>query len=79
MAFTLGRARASKNVPFSALLPIASTGFINWIAVALIIPIAMIVTPYGVGIAHALSKRKLEVGFGLFCLFVAVRFFLSLL
>ncbi|MEO3387429.1 sulfite exporter TauE/SafE family protein [Mesorhizobium sp. CAU 1741] len=61
------------------LLPIASTGFINWIAVALIIPIAMIVTPYGVGIAHALSKRKLEVGFGLFCLFVAVRFFLSLL
>lgn len=61
------------------LLPLASTGFINWIAVALIIPIAMIVTPYGVNIAHALSKRKLEIGFGLFCVFVAVRFLLSLL
>ncbi|TYR32489.1 sulfite exporter TauE/SafE family protein [Mesorhizobium microcysteis] len=61
------------------LLPIASTGYINWIAVALIIPIALIVTPYGVRIAHALSKRKLEVGFGLFCIFVSARFFWSLL
>lgn len=61
------------------LLPIASTGFINWIAVALIIPVAMIVTPYGVTLAHSLSKRKLEIGFGLFCVFVSVRFFLSLL
>lgn len=61
------------------LLPLASTGFINWIAVALIIPIAMIVTPYGVSIAHALSKRRLEVGFGLFCIFVSIRFFWSLL
>lgn len=61
------------------LLPIASTGYINWIAVALIIPIALIVTPYGVRIAHALSKRKLEVGFGLFCIFVSAQFFWSLL
>ena len=61
------------------LLPIASTGFINWIAVALIIPMAMIVTPYGVTIAHKLSKRKLEIEFGLFCVFVAVRFIVSLL
>lgn len=61
------------------LLPIASTGFINWIAVALIIPVAMIVTPYGVTLAHSLSKRKLEIAFGLFCVFVSVRFFFSLL
>jgi uncharacterized protein len=59
-------------------LPIASTGYVNWIAVALIIPIALIVTPYGVRIAHALSKRQLEIGFGLFMLFVAGRFFYSL-
>jgi uncharacterized membrane protein YfcA len=63
----------------SPLLPIASTGFINWIAVALVIPIALIVTPYGVRIAHALSKRQLEIGFGLFCIIVSVRFFVSLL
>ncbi|MBX3578174.1 MAG: sulfite exporter TauE/SafE family protein [Rhizobiaceae bacterium] len=60
------------------LLPVASTGFVNWIAFALILPIALIVTPYGVRIAHALPKRQLEIGFGLFCLFVAARFFISL-
>lgn len=63
----------------NALLPIFSTGYINWIAVALVIPIALVVTPYGVRIAHALKKRQLEVGFGLFCLFVAGRFAISLL
>lgn len=60
-------------------LPLLSTGYVNWIAVALIIPIALIVTPYGVRIAHAASKRQLEVGFGLFMFFVAGRFFYSLL
>src|SRR5690606_1283401 len=43
-------------------LPPASTGFVNWIAVALIIPIAMLVTPYGAKLAHAMSKRQLEIG-----------------
>lgn len=61
------------------LLPIASTGFINWIAVALIIPIALIVTPYGVRLAHAMSKRQLEIGFGLFCIIVSIRFAISLM
>lgn len=60
-------------------LPVASTGYVNWIAVALVIPIALVITPYGVRIAHALSKRQLEVGFGLFMLLVSARFFLSLL
>ncbi|EHK55362.1 sulfite exporter TauE/SafE family protein [Allomesorhizobium alhagi] len=59
-------------------LPIASTGYINWIAVALVIPIALIVTPYGVRLAHWLKKRHLEIGFGLFCLLVSARFFISL-
>ncbi|MBX3596409.1 MAG: sulfite exporter TauE/SafE family protein [Rhizobiaceae bacterium] len=61
------------------LLPIGSSGFINWIAVALIIPIALVVTPIGVGIAHRMAKRPLEIGFGLFCLIVSIRFFISLL
>ncbi|KAB2864202.1 MAG: sulfite exporter TauE/SafE family protein [Bauldia sp.] len=60
-------------------LPIASTGYVNWIAVALIIPIALIVTPWGVRLAHALSRRQLEIAFGLFCVFVSARFFWSLL
>lgn len=60
-------------------LPIASTGFVNWIAVALVIPIALLVTPLGVRLAHGLTRRQLEIGFGLFCLIVSGRFLLSLL
>jgi uncharacterized protein len=60
-------------------LPIASTGFINWIGVALIVPIALFITPYGVRIAHWLKKRHLEIAFGLFCIFISVRFFISLI
>ncbi len=60
-------------------LPLASTGYVNWIAVALIIPVALLVTPFGVRIAHALKKRQLEVGFGFFLLFVAARFAYSLI
>lgn len=59
-------------------LPPISTGFVNWIAVLLVIPIALIITPYGVNIAHALKKRHLEIAFGLFCLAVSARFFVSL-
>lgn len=61
------------------LLPIGSTGYVNWIAFAVIIPVAMVVTPMGVRLAHALKKRQLEMGFGLFCLFVSARFAISLL
>ncbi len=60
------------------LLPVASTGYVNWIAVALIFPITILVTPFGVRIAHALKRRQLEIAFGSFLLFVSARFFLSL-
>lgn len=55
-------------------LPFGSTGFINWIAVALIIPLSLLAAPVGVRVAHALGKRPLEIAFGLFMLFVAARF-----
>lgn len=61
------------------VLPVASTGYVNWIAVALVVPIALVVTPYGVRLAHWLDKRHLEIGFGLFCLLVSARFFVSLM
>lgn len=72
---TIGYIWAGWGNPF---LPFASTGYINWIAVALIIPVALIVTPWGVQMAHWMSKRHLETAFGLFCLFVSARFFVSL-
>lgn len=73
---TLGYVWAGWGEPH---LPIGSTGFVNWIAVALIIPVAMVVTPYGVALAHKMSRRQLELGFGLFCVVVSVRFLISLI
>jgi uncharacterized protein len=60
-------------------LPPLSTGFVNWLAVALLIPISLIVTPYGVKTAHALPKRKLELLLGAYLVLVAMRFGWSLL
>ncbi|MCU0831311.1 MAG: sulfite exporter TauE/SafE family protein [Rhizobiaceae bacterium] len=59
-------------------LPPFSTGFVNWVTVALIIPITLLVAPYGVRMAHRWPKRQLEIGFGLFLLFVSARFLWSL-
>ena len=59
-------------------LPPFSTGFVNWIAFAVIFPITMLVAPYGVQLAHRLNKRQLEMGFAVFLLFVSGRFFWSL-
>lgn len=59
-------------------LPVASTGYVNWIAVALILPITLLVTPFGVRLAHAMKKRHLEIAFGAFLLAVSARFFWGL-
>lgn len=58
-------------------LPPFSTGFINWLAVLLLIPITLLVAPYGARIAHALSKRQLEFGFGMFLILISAQFFYS--
>jgi uncharacterized protein len=60
-------------------LPPFSTGFINWLTVALIIPVTLLTAPYGAKLAHQWPKRKLEIGFGLFLIFVGGRFLWSLI
>jgi len=60
-------------------LPPLSTGFINWAAVLLIIPITMLVAPLGAKAAHALTNRQLSVLFGLFLLTISARFFYALM
>lgn len=59
-------------------LPDFSVGFVNLLAVALIIPITILIAPLGVRIAHALPRGVLSRGFGLFLIVVAIRFFLAL-
>ncbi|HUG61924.1 MAG TPA: sulfite exporter TauE/SafE family protein [Methylomirabilota bacterium] len=55
-------------------LPPLSAGFVNLLGVAIVIPITILAAPLGVRMAHAMSKRRLEILFGLFLLFVSVKF-----
>lgn len=59
-------------------LPPFSIGFINVLMVLIIIPVTLMVAPIGVKLAHSMSKKKLEIGFGIFLILVAARFFASL-
>lgn len=60
--------------PKMDVLPPFSLGFVSLIGLALFTPTSMLVVPYGVKLAHRLSKRKLEVAFGCFLLIVVLRF-----
>ncbi|MEQ8699447.1 MAG: TSUP family transporter, partial [Bauldia litoralis] len=60
------------------LLPPFSVGFVNLVGVLIVIPASVLIAPLGVRIAHALTRRQLELGFGVFLLVVSARFALSL-
>ncbi|MFV2093098.1 MAG: sulfite exporter TauE/SafE family protein [Hyphomicrobiales bacterium] len=60
-------------------LPAFSLGYINWLGVLLVIPASLITAPWGVRLAHALSRRHLELAFAGFLFLVAARFFWSLI
>ncbi len=65
---------------WSALgLPPFSIGFINWLAVLLLVPITLALAPVGARFAHAMSKRQLEIGFGLFLITVSLQFVLTII
>jgi uncharacterized membrane protein YfcA len=66
------------GLPHQALLPPFSIGFISLVGFALMAPVASLVAPLGARLAHALSKRTLEIAFGCFLLLVCVRFVASL-
>jgi uncharacterized membrane protein YfcA len=61
-----------------ALLPPLSIGYVSLIGVAIMAPVSSFTATYGALLAHRLSKRQLEIGFGLFLLLVAARFVISL-
>lgn len=54
-----------------------SAGFVNLLAVALLVPTTVLAAPWGVRAAHALQRRHLEIAFGVFLLVVAIRFAVS--
>jgi len=77
IAGTLGYVLA--GLPYQEGLPPLSIGFVSLIGVVLIAPISSYVAPVGARLAHALARRRLEIGFGVFPLVVSARFAVSLL
>lgn len=65
--------------PKMAVLPPFSLGYVSLIGFLLFIPTSIWTAPIGARMAHRLSKRRLEVAFGLFLLVVCARFAWSLL
>jgi uncharacterized membrane protein YfcA len=66
------------GLPQQSLMPPLSLGFVSLIGFALMAPVSSFTAPYGARLAHALSKRRLEIAFGCFLLIVCVRFVASL-
>jgi len=61
-----------------AELPPLSIGFVSLIGLVLMAPVSSYTASYGVRLAHWLPRRKLEIGFGIFLMFVSLRFLISL-
>jgi uncharacterized membrane protein YfcA len=62
-----------------SFMPPLSVGFVSVLGALLIAPASVLAAPFGARLAHRMSKRRLEVAFGLFLLLIAVRFAASLL
>jgi uncharacterized membrane protein YfcA len=77
IAGTLGYLIA--GLPHQAQLPPLSLGFVSAIGVVMIAPISSWIAPLGARLAHALPRRRLEIGFGLFLIAASLRFVVSLI
>jgi uncharacterized membrane protein YfcA len=77
IAGTLGYLIA--GLPHQAQLPPLSLGFVSVIGVVMIAPVSSWIAPLGARLAHALPRRRLEIGFGLFLIAASLRFVVSLI
>jgi uncharacterized protein len=76
VAGTLGYILA--GLPHQAELPPLSLGFVSLIGLMVMAPVSSFTAPYGARLAHNLSRRKLEVAFGVFLILMSLRFLASL-
>ncbi|MEL4374686.1 sulfite exporter TauE/SafE family protein [Brucella cytisi] len=74
-----GWQRSSEYPDVVALQPPLALGYVSLLGFLLFIPTSILAAPVGVRLAHSLSKRKLEVAFGLFLLVICLRFLLSVI
>src|ERR1043165_5636835 len=71
---------AAARFPDVAALQLPFTfGYVSLIGALLVMPTTLITAPLGVKVAHALSKRVLEMAFGAYMFIVGGRFAISLL
>ncbi|ODT25182.1 MAG: hypothetical protein ABS54_08995 [Hyphomicrobium sp. SCN 65-11] len=54
-------------------------GYVSLIGAAALIPTSVMAAPWGVRFAHGISRRKLEIGFGLLLATMGTRFLISVL
>jgi uncharacterized membrane protein YfcA len=62
---------AALQVPFAL-------GYVSLIGAVLVMPTSLTTAPLGVRVAHAMSKRTLEIAFGCYLFIVGSRFVISL-
>lgn len=66
------------GLPHMDELPPLSVGYVSLPGLLLVGGIATLVAPLGARLAHAFSKRQLEVGFGIYLVLVGLRFVVAL-
>jgi uncharacterized membrane protein YfcA len=64
--------------PKMALLPPLSIGYVSLLGAAIMAPVSSFTAPYGAMLAHRMSRRHLEIAFGLFLVLVSIRIGISL-
>jgi uncharacterized membrane protein YfcA len=70
---------AAAHYPTVAALQLPfALGYVSLIGAILVMPTSLLVAPLGVKVAHLMSRRTLEVAFGLYLLTVGSRFVFSL-
>ena len=59
-------------------LPPGSLGYVSLLGALTVIPSSVLAAPWGVRLAHGMTRRQLELGFGVFIALVALRFLVAL-
>ena len=54
-------------------LPLASTGYVNWLAFAALVPATMLFAPVGARLAYRLNVNQLKRAFGVFLFVVGLK------
>ena len=54
-------------------LPIASTGYVNWLGFIALVPMTMLFAPLGVKLAYRLNVKQLKMSFSIFLALVGVK------